>query len=31
MGKFDGVSDEELLARLQGWRDSHRGLSDGEI
>ena len=30
MGKFDGVSDEELIARLRAG-DSHRRLSDGEI
>ena len=31
MGKFDGVSDEELIDPSAGWRDSHRRLSDGEI
>ena len=30
MGKFDGVSDEELIA-VCGLERQHRRLSDGEI
>ena len=31
MGKFDGVSDEELIARLRAGETAIEGLSDGEI